>query len=215
MSTLQSKFLVLFLAGVVCACAKPSLPVAVPDVYAHTIEVLGGHVVSPSLYPNTVAGFEKYLTDTGISGVSAADLTRPNHPDIAARLGFQAFLPQQSWWPRGAALALLTQSIESRIGTAIHLRNWWRPPAYNRDPAVGGAENGDHPSATAIDLDYKSASDRSRAEQFLRDLNARYPWMKMSLGIGAATTHVGIGSPRGHREWRYTTLKSAPLAYRS
>jgi hypothetical protein len=54
-----------------------------------------------------------------------------------------------------------------------------------------------------MDLDYQSVSDRMRAERFLRGLNSRFPWMHLSLGLGAETTHVGLGSPRGHREWHY------------
>lgn len=215
LNTLQSKILSLIVLGGVAVWAKPAQFSTTSDVYARVIQTLGGRVVNASAYPNTVAGFQKYLADTGISAVSAAELTRPNHPQVAARLGFQNFLPQQSWWSRGAALAILTQNIESQIGDSVYLRNWWRPAAYNSDPAVAGARDGDHPTACAIDLDYKSASERARAEQFLRALNARCPWMQMSLGIGAQTTHIGIASPKGHREWHYASLASAPAGLRS
>jgi len=214
-STLQYRILALALVSCIPFCAKTVENPVGPDVFAHAIQALGGRVVSPSAYPNTVPGFQRYLSDTGISAVSAAELTRPNHPEVAVRLGFQLFLPRQAWWSRGAALALLTQSIESNIGADVRIRNWWRPAAYNRDPVVGGAANGDHPSATAVDLDYASALDRARAERFLRDLNSRCPWMRMSLGVGAQTTHVGIGSPRGHREWRYPSLAITPAGLRS
>jgi hypothetical protein len=68
---------------------------------------------------------------------------------------------------------------------------------------VGGAKGGDHPDATALDLDYPSVAARMRAELFLRNLAKRHPWMELSLGLGPQTTHVGIGSPRGGREWHY------------
>ena len=156
-----------------------------------------------SAYPATIAGFDAFLKDSGVSRISAAELTEPNHPEIAARYGFSNFLPPQNWWPRGAALAMLTQAIDGITAAAVHVRNWWRPTAYNNDKFVGGAKNGDHPTANAVDLDYASVTDRMKAERYLRGLCNRFPWMRISLGLGAATTHVGIDSPRGHREWHY------------
>lgn len=173
------------------------------DVYARSIEQLGGKIVDISAYPATVAGFEQYLLASGVKALTAGELTRPNHAEVAARLGFQAFLPPKEWWARGAALALLTQSMETATHAAARVRNWWRPAAYNLDPSVGGAKNGDHPTANALDLDYGSAIDRMKAEAFFRGLQKRFPWMQLSFGLGAQTTHIGLGSPRGHREWHY------------
>jgi hypothetical protein len=135
--------------------------------------------------------------------VSAAELTTPHHPEIAAKYGFSQFLPPQDWWSRGAALALIVEAIQSITSASVQVRNWWRPQPYNSDRAVGGARNGDHPTANAVDLDYHNVADRMRAERFLRGLSRRFPWLRMSLGLGAETTHVGIGSPRGQREWHY------------
>lgn len=211
---MRLQILALTLLGAGLSCAQAAVPSPV-DVYTRTIQVLGGNVVNPLLFPNTVTGFQDYLFKTGISALSAADLTRPNHPDVAARLGFREFLPPQNWWARGAALALLTQSINTHIGDVVHVRNWWRPAAYNADPAVGGAKDGDHPTANAVDLDYRLASQRIRAEAFLRDLAKRCPWMQLSLGLGPQTTHIGIGSPRGHREWHYAGWRPATLQHAS
>jgi len=33
--------------------------------------------------------------------------------------------------------------------------------------------------------------------------------MRLSLGLGTQTTHVGIDSPRGHREWHYAGWRPA------
>ncbi len=57
------------------------------------------------------------------------------------------------------------------------IRNWWRPAAYNADPTVGGAKNGDHPTANAVDLDYASPASRAKAERFLRSIEAKDPWL--------------------------------------
>ena len=179
------------------------------DVLARSIQALGGTVVDPADYPETLDGFQAFLTASAVRAVTAADLTRPNHPEVAARLGFQWFLPSRAWWPKGAALALVVQNIEARAQAAVRVRNWWRPVAYNADPLVGGARNGDHPAADAVDLDYPSAASRMRAELYLRSLARLNPWMQLSLGLGELTTHVGIGSPRGHREWHYAGWRPA------
>jgi hypothetical protein len=165
--------------------------------------LFGGRPVSPANYADTVEGFEAYLRAVGVQRISAAELTHPYHPEIAVRLGFPNFLPPRDWWPRGAALALLSERLSDVSGGPVVIRNWWRPPAYNADPAVGGARNGDHPTANAFDLDYPSVGARAGAERYLRALGRRAPWLNLSLGLGANTTHVGIGSPRGHREWHY------------
>ena len=190
-------------------CPAGSITLDKSDTYIKAIEQFGGHIADPASYPETVAGFASYLMASGVHALSAAELTRPNHLEVAARLGFPAFLPPRSWWPRGAALALLTQSMESATHALAHVRNWWRPQSYNLDPAVAGAKNGDHPTANAFDLDFASATDRMKAELFLRSLDRRFPWMHLSLGLGALTTHVGLGSPRGHREWHYAGWRPA------
>ena len=195
-------FLTAGMLGTVLCNAVPN-PSVESDTYTRSIREFGGNRVNPMAYSDTTAGFQSYLTDCGVKTVSARELILPNHPDVAARLGFHEFRPQRSWWPRGAALALLTQLIEAQTNSPVRVRNWWRPTAYNSDPAVGGAKAGDHPTASAVDLDYRTISERMRAELFLRALEKRCPWLQLSLGLGALTTHVGIGSPNGHREWHY------------
>jgi hypothetical protein len=159
-----------------------------------------------------VAGFQEYLAATGVRTVSAAELTRPNHPGVAARLGFDDFLPPQSWWQRGAALALLIQELRSVVHEPLYVRNWWRPASYNSDPAVGGARNGDHPTANAVDLDYASRAGRMRAERWLRALDRSTRWLQLSMGLGDRTTHVGIGSAKGRREWHYAGWRPVAAA---
>jgi hypothetical protein len=183
--------------------AKAASTAASGDVFNRAIAFLGGQLPDISRYAATVGGFSEYLKAAGVQAVSAVELTTPHHPGIAARLGFQNFLPPKEWWPRGAALALLAQRLGEAAGDHITVRNWWRPPAYNQDPGVGGARNGDHPTATALDLDYSSKTARAKAERALRSLEAQAPWLGLSLGLGPQTTHVGIGSPKGHREWHY------------
>jgi hypothetical protein len=173
------------------------------NVYIRAIATLRGVPVDPGRFPHTVDGFAGYLRAVGVRSVSAEDLTTPNHPDVAARLGFTAFLPERNWWPRGAALALVAQRVRELTGEQVRIRNWWRPQTYNLDPVVGGARNGDHPTANAIDIDFHSRGARVLAEQWLRSLARKNPWLGISLGLGDRTAHVGIGSPKGKREWHY------------
>jgi hypothetical protein len=199
-----------FLA-VQAAPARAASAQASGDVFDRAIAFFGGRLPDVARYAATVDGFSEYLKAAGVRALSAAELTTPHYPNIAARLGFQNFLPPKDWWARGAALALLAQRLDEAAGEHITVRNWWRPPAYNQDPGVGGARNGDHPTATALDLDYPSRAARAKAERALRSLEAQAPWLGLSLGLGPQTTHVGIGSPRGHREWHLPRLDSGRL----
>ncbi|MCU1274545.1 MAG: hypothetical protein JWO48_1976 [Bryobacterales bacterium] len=172
-------------------------------LFSRAIQHFGGQVVDPAQFTNNLDGFERYLAASGVRAFNARELTHPNHPEVAAKFGFTSFLPPQSWWPRGVALALLAQNLEHRVGEPVSIRNWWRPPAYNRDPKIGGAERGDHLGAFSIDLDYLSSRTRRRAEQWLHSLARSQQWLQLSLGLGDRSTHIGILSPRGHREWHY------------
>jgi hypothetical protein len=174
-------------------------------LFSRAIQHFGGHILDPAQFTNNLDGFERYLAASGVRAFNATELTHPNHPEVAAKFGFTSFLPPQSWWPRGVALALLAQDIEHRVGEPVSIRNWWRPPAYNRDPRVGGAESGDHLGAFSIDLDYLSSRSRRRAEQWLHSLARSQQWLQLSLGLGDRSTHIGILSPRGHREWHYAS----------
>jgi hypothetical protein len=197
----------------ISAAAPASVPAATQSAHAHAglfgraVEQFGGRVVDPAQFPNDLRGFQLYLASSGVRAYDAADLTYPNRPEVAAEFGFTWFLPPQAWWSRGAALALLAQQIEDCAGETVKIRNWWRPPAYNQDPRVGGAPRGDHIAAFGMDLDYLSSQGRRRAEQWLRGLAARNRWLQLSLGLGDRTTHIGILSPRGSREWHYASYR--------
>lgn len=193
---------------------QPSpIPVRVEsrDVYSRAISRLDGTPVSTVGFPRTVDGFDQYLKASGVRTVTASELTTPNHPAVAARYGYSAFLPAKEWWPRGAALALLAERLANAAGSPVHIRNWWRPAEYNSDPAVKGAPNGDHPTASALDIDYATQSGRMRAERLLRELKRTAPWMNLSLGLGPLTTHVGLASPKGSREWHYAGWQPSSL----
>ena len=171
------------------------------DPMERAINHLGGIIFDPEAYDLTVEGFQEYLDATGVEHFSAEEMTRPNHPKIAKKYSYDHFLPKYEWWPRGAALGLLADKIRDLVGESVRMRNWWRPKDYNKD--VGGAANSDHITAHGIDLDYKSADSRRKAEKWLLDLDNNESWLQLSRGLGGRTTHVGILSPKGRRKWFY------------
>lgn len=173
------------------------------NVFERAIRHFGGKVVNTAYYTESVTGFEQYLRASGVRLLTAEQMTRPHHPEVASALGYRNFLPRREWWPRGAALALLAEKIQRVTGEPLTLRNWWRPEAYNRDWRIEGAKKSDHLTAHSIDLDYPSAESRLRAERWLHTLSKEQRWLELSLGLGPRTTHIGIHSPHGGREWRY------------
>jgi hypothetical protein len=177
---------------------------AKPDsVPKRAIRHFGGKVVNARSYQETRAGFAQYLRDGGIRRISAEQLTTPNHPEIAQKYGYGAFLPTRVWWARGLALALVAEKIQDLMRQPVRIRNWWRPGDYNLDEGVGGKPRSDHVTAHALDLDYPSPASCARAIRWLRILARKHPWLRLSLGTGPTVTHVGIDSPIGAREWRY------------
>jgi hypothetical protein len=173
------------------------------DVITRAIRLFGGDVIDPLALPRTEQGFQGFLAATGVRHFTASEVVRPkaNRRALARSLGYELLLPEQAWWPRGAALLLLADELRRVVNEPVACRNWWRPGDYNA--AVGGAPEGDHPSAHAVDLDYRSETSRRKAEGRLRELDREQPWLRLSLGLGARTTHVGIDSPKGRREWHY------------
>lgn len=172
-------------------------------VMPRAIELFGGSIVDPFEHTEDEAGFEGFLFCSGVRHFTAAEVVRPKPARLAlARsLGYELLLPPREWWPRGAALLLLADELRQLVAEPVTCRNWWRPEPYNS--AVGGAPAGDHLTAHAVDLDYRSVASRRKAEARLRELDRTHPWLRLSLGLGAKTTHVGIDSPKGRREWHY------------
>ncbi|HYO83753.1 MAG TPA: D-Ala-D-Ala carboxypeptidase family metallohydrolase [Bryobacteraceae bacterium] len=194
------------LAGALMALAGTT---SAASVVERAIRHFGGQVQQHSQYEQSVAGLNQYLRDSGVRRMTAEQMTRPHHRAAARKHGYDNFVPKSEWWPRGAALALLTEALEDATGERVTMRNWWRPDQYNRDPQVGGAERSDHVSAHAVDIDYTSARSAERAQRWLEELRRKHPWLRLSLGSGPRTTHVGIASPLGSRSWTYRTNATA------
>lgn len=173
------------------------------SLFTEAITRFGGTFVEPTDHPMTVAGFQEYLGASGVRHFSAREMTTPHNPAVASRLGYDTFLPPHAWWPRGAALALIADELRTLVGEPVKMRNWWRPPAYNQ--RVDGAADSDHVTGHGVDLDYRSADSRRRAEARLRELAAEHDDLQFSFGLGNQTTHVGILSPGRSRDWTYAS----------
>ena len=179
----------------------PGPAFALDPEFSRAIRFFGGRVVHPRAFPVTVEGFQAYLRASFVHHFRAEELTKPNHPEVAAEFGIDLLLPGRELWQRGAALALLGEDLRRAAGRFIWVRNWWRPPGYNE--AVDGDPDGDHPAGHGMDFDYTSPIRRGMAERRLWRLFYGAPWLRLSLGLGRMTTHVGLFSPLGCRVWYY------------
>lgn len=190
-------------AHVVVDPLLPEVDYAAPnaDRVDRAVSFFGGADVAPDDYPMTAGGFARYLAAQGVEHFDADEFLAPHHPDTAAEQGYSLFLPPHAWWPRGAALGLLADRLRERVGKPVVLRNWWRPRPYNAE--VASAEQSDHITAHALDLDFPSPADRETAQSHLEALREEEPWLEMSLGTGGRTIHVGLLSYRKQRSWTY------------
>jgi len=171
----------------------------------HVPPRFGFHDPDPHAFGNDLRGLRYYLEVAGpFPNFTADELTRPHHARLAANLGLgERLLAPRKWWPRYAALLSIAQHLRNTLGSPITIRNAWRPQAYN--DAVGGSQLSDHLWCLALDLDYKSMDHRREAEEWLKELHRTDPWLRLSLGLGARTTHVGILSAKGARTWKYAS----------
>ena len=182
-------------------------PLATPSELetAWAVERLGGKPVDPRGYPQTVEGFQQFLDAVGVNRQwsSAYEMTRPNHPKIAATFGFSTFLPVKEKWLKGAALALAQNKLRQVVNAPIVINNWWRPPGYNE--AVGGKARGDHPDADAFDLNFKTGADHRIAHDWvMANWYTAEPRLAISLGAypsSPTVMHLGIQSRNGRRKW--------------
>ncbi len=188
------------------------------DIQSRAIPYFGGFDADPFAYPETREGFARYLRDVGVEHWTVEDIVIPKDSalDEMDEWGYDYLLPHRLWWPRGAALFLLADRIvdqlDGRRGAVMNY--WWRPdcaPNVDVDPRpggcfnedLGGALQGDHPDAYAIDVKWGSSSDRAVAEETLEWLYDNAPWLELSYGVGSRLTHFGIGSRKGRRRWTY------------
>ncbi len=186
-------------------------PLPLVELCEQAIILFNGNPTSDSAeFALTENGFQAYLESAAVNHFAAAEMIDPHESAVAASHGYTQFLPPHTWWPFGAALALLAAILRDEVGEAITMRNWWRPRSYNDDKQVGGKPDSEHIGGYAVDLDYASASARELAEIYLRDLRVQEPWLELSLGLGNLSTHVGLFSPKRSRIWHYKSHPDHP-----
>jgi len=187
------------------------------------IDHLGGDPVDAFDYDEDVEGLQMYLDDVGVEYFTAFEIVEPNNPDAAAMCGLSVLLPPRDQWEKIGALAMFSDVLRDLVGEPIIMRNWWRPPCYN--DAVGGAAEGDHPDADAVDLDFASPQSRGLAQGLLCDMywaqdivppeliapgSGLDPRLNLSVGLGGVTIHLGLLSEGGRRYWTYASYTEEP-----
>lgn len=179
--------------------------VKVAGPWGPVIRAFGGRPL-PVPTTATLQTLGEYLRQSGVWRWDAASLTRPNNASVAARYGYQAFVPPLEWFPRWVAMALVAQSLAAHApsGQTPRVRNLYRPADYNADPQVGGESDSYHVTAQAVDVDFAHKADRQAAEAWLRRVYCKNPYLKMGLGVGRSTLHVDLlGDFRRPAQWPY------------
>ncbi len=161
-----------------------------------------GQCLDPSLYPHSTQGLESFLGDLGeFPYLSAEEIVKPHHRDIAKELGYDEFVPPQESWVVVGCLALIHHQCRILAEGPVHVRNCYRPSAYNA--RVGGSAGSDHLNGRAFDMDFKTPEACQRALKYVRSLYKHCPELELSMGVGRLTIHVGVLSDNGHRRWSY------------
>lgn len=173
------------------------------DKLRAVLVVLGGKDLDPFCYgPSSPESLQQFIEDQGIEWFSAKEVYTPHRKALAKKLGFKNLLPPLEYYVRLACLLHLADGCRQFARSRIYLRNYWRPEPYNT--AVKGSKGSDHVEGFAVDLDYATAGACKRAiDNVLMPLYNSSVHLGLSLGLGKRTTHVGIGSPAGHRIWYY------------
>lgn len=150
--------------------------------------------------------YARYLDDNFIEFFSIDEVITPRDKQKAASVGFDELIPPPHLWPWSLLVLRIGDRMRELVNAPIKLRNLYRPQSYNSLVASSGVDS-DHPNACSGDFDFKTENHRRDAEQLIRDLSKNHPELKLSLGMGGRTLHVGVLSPKGHRSWFYDSYK--------
>ena len=146
--------------------------------------------------------YQRYLTDNFVQFFSVEEVIRPHHKRKAAKAGFTELIPPPHLWPWSLLILRIGDVMREEIDAPIKLRNLYRPQSYNELVANSDIDS-DHPNACSCDFDFNTQKHRRKAEKVIRDLSKNHPEMKLSMGMGGRSLHVGVLSPKGHRSWFY------------
>lgn len=174
------------------------------------IAELGGIDARPEDFEHTVDGFGQYLRACNSSWhFSAREWCLPlgrRRRRIMRKVGRKNLLPPYRMWGRGVVLALVADIMRDAAREPVVIRWWWRPRKVNK-AAGSKAKRSDHIKAYGVDLGFKTARGRRRAERAVKRLRKRFPKLRISLGLGNKTIHVGALSGVGARTWEYRSYR--------
>lgn len=173
----------------------------------HVLELFGYRTPSPDRYQKSIKDLQRYLDDVGIKNFSAKEIATPYHPDIAKKQGWSdgLLIPPPACWPHGAACLAIAEKIRTMTGRPLLCANWYRPDPYNAAVA-GSSAQGDHPSATAIDIQFTGSSADVRAARaiavpYLQDLYRKELFLALGLYGDERRIHIGVCTGMGKRKW--------------
>jgi hypothetical protein len=114
-------------------------------------------------YPETPAGFAKFIKNIGIKHFNASDLIDIGTSSVKKRLNLNNLMPPKRCWMRGAYLFLVVDRVIDSFGEfdqngnhPFRVNSWYRPKEYNSDARIGGAKNSDHIKGKAVDIGFKN-----------------------------------------------------------
>lgn len=163
-------------------------------------------------YAPTIRDFGESLRSFGVGRYfSVGELIIPNHTPKAIQAGYAAFVPPPHLWGVTVILLWIADRLRHYACGPVRLRNYWRPQSYNRLVSTSKIDS-DHPNACAFDLDFADAAARERAQAWLEGFAVGWgERLKLSVGYGAQTLHVGVLSPQGRRTWTYDSFAGERL----
>lgn len=164
------------------------------------ITALFGQWNAVTVYPETVAGLQQFLTDSNILHFSAKELTSNRNLPNAV------LLPTRIWWYRAAAPCLILEKCRAITGDPVDLRYWWRPTTFTGidvNKISGGSPKSDHITSHAVDVDFRSEHHLRDALEVILIPLFKLKSFGLSLGVGKVRLHLGVHSPLGQRGWLY------------
>ena len=142
--------------------------------------------------------FAESIQNNHLKHFSYFEIVTPAQPHKTA---LSYLIPPTYLWQHAMAVLKVCDAIREGVGQPIYMRNFYRPPEYNK--AVGGAKHSDHLDACAADLVFQTVKHRRRGLAIINSIEALMPWLEFSIGVGHETIHVGMLSTRGRRRWEY------------
>ncbi len=150
--------------------------------------------------------FGNFMASLGVGRhFTVKEVCEPNDSSAAEETGYTWLVPPPPTWPVVAVILWIADEMRDLVDAPVNMRSLWRPFSYNVQVAKSTIES-DHPNACGTDLDFKNEEDREKAMHWLCGFISLNPLLRVSVGIGKKTLHVGVLSPQGRRHWTYDSF---------